>query len=117
MECLIIEINVREKKWAMLSIYRKPSEGEKLFYEELGKAMDYSSDTYENFLVLGDFNNEETDHEIKNLLDAYGLKNLVKTATCFKSDTNPSTIDLTLTTGKDLSLLYQLLKQDYPIFI
>ena len=59
--------------------------------------MDYSNDTYENFSILGDFNNEETDHEIRNFLDAYGLKDLVTTATCFKSYTNPSTIDLILT--------------------
>ena len=42
----------------------------------------------ENFLIFGDFINEENDHEIRNFLDAYGLKNLVKAATCFKSDTN-----------------------------
>ena len=100
MECLITEINLHKKKWAMLSIYRLPSQDEKRFYEELGKAMDYLSDTYENFLILGDFNNEENDHEIRNFLDAYGLKNLVKEATCFKSDTNPRTIDLILTNRK-----------------
>ena len=94
MECLITEINVHRKKWALLSIYRPPSQDAKRFYKELGKAMDYLSDTYENFLFLGDFNKEETDHEIRNFLDAYGLKNLLKTATCFKSDTNPSTMDL-----------------------
>ena len=56
--------------------------------------------TYENFLILGDFNNEEDYHEIRNFLDAYGLKNLVKAATCFKSDANPRTIDLILTNRK-----------------
>ena len=84
----------------MLSIYRPPSQDEKRFYEELGKAMDYLGDTYENVLIFGDLNNEETDHEIRNFLDPYGLKNLIKTATCFKSDTNPSTIDLILTNRK-----------------
>ena len=44
--------------------------------------------------------NEENDHEIRNFLDAYGLKNLVKEATCFKSNTNPRTIDLILTNRK-----------------
>ena len=81
----------------MLSIYRPPSQDEKRFYEELGKAMDHLSDTYENFIILGDFNNEENDHEFRNFLDAYGLNNLIKGATCFKSDTNPRTIDLILT--------------------
>ena len=70
------------------------------WYGYPSKAMDYLSDNYEHFLILGDFHNEETEQEIRNFLDAYGLKNLVKTATCFKSDTNPSTIDLILTNRK-----------------
>ena len=97
MECIITEINLHKKKWAMLGIYRPPTQDEKRFYEELGKAMDHLSDTYENFLIVGDFNNEESDHEISNFLDAYGLKNLIKAATCIKSNTNPRTIDLILT--------------------
>ena len=59
--------------------------------------MDYLSKTIENFLILGDFNNEENDHEIGNFLDAYGPKNLMKAAACFKSDQNPRTIDFRLT--------------------
>ena len=43
---------------------------------------------------------EEDDHEIRNFLDAYGLKNLVKAATCFKSDTNHRTIDVILSNRK-----------------
>ena len=62
--------------------------------------MDYLSDTYENFFHVEDFSNEENDHEIRNILNTYGLKNLVKAATCFKSDTNPITVDLTLTNRK-----------------
>ena len=49
-----------------------------------------------NFLILGDSNNEEDDHEIGSFLDAYGTKNLIKAAKCFESDKNPRTIDLRL---------------------
>ena len=59
--------------------------------------MDYLSDTYENSFIVGDFNNEENDHEIRNFLDTYGIKNLVKAVTWVKSYTNPRTIDLILT--------------------
>ena len=52
------------------------------------------------FFIVGDFNIEENDHEVRNFFDAYGLKNLVKAATCFKSDTNPRTIDVILTHRK-----------------
>ena len=54
--------------------------------------MDYLSKTIENFLILGDFNNEQNDHEIWNFLDAYDPKKLIKAATCFKSDENRRTI-------------------------
>ena len=106
MECLITEINLHEKKWAMLSIYRPPSQDDKRFYEELGIAMDYINDAYENILILGVFNNTNNEHEIRNFLDDYGLKSLVKAATCFKSDTNPRTFDLILTNKKDASLIH-----------
>ena len=41
MECKIKEINLHREKWAMLSICSPSSQGEKKFYEEHGKAMDY----------------------------------------------------------------------------
>ena len=81
----------------MLSIYRSPSQDGKRFCEELVKTMDYLSDTDENVIILCDFNNEEDDHGIRNFLDAHGVNHLVKAATCFKSDTDPRTIDLILT--------------------
>ena len=52
------------------------------------------------FFYCWRFNTEENDHEVRNFFDAYGLKNLVKAATCFKLDTNPRTIDLILTNRK-----------------
>ena len=58
--------------------------------------MDYLSKTIENCLILRDFNNDENDHEIGNFLDAYGPKNLIKAATCFKSNENPRIIDFRL---------------------
>ena len=96
MECLITEINRYKTQWALLNIYCPPPQNKKYFYEELGKPMDYLSDTHENFIVV-DFNNEEHEPDAKNFMDAYGLKSMVQTATCFKSDTNPRTIDLILT--------------------
>ena len=36
-ECGIIEINLRRKKWIMLGIYRPPSQIESEFFEKLGK--------------------------------------------------------------------------------
>ena len=54
------------------------------------------STTNENFILVGDFNTEEDGQNIRNFLDAYGLKNLVKSPTCHKSDSS-TCIDLILT--------------------
>ena len=47
-------------------------------------------------MFLGDFNMTETEEQLKNFLDLYSLKNLVKEPTCYKSHT-PKCIDLVLT--------------------
>ena len=45
---------------------------------------------------MGDFNTEEQDADISNVLETYNLKNLMTKQTCFKSD-RPRSIDLILT--------------------
>ena len=57
-------------------------------------------DTYNNydkFLLVGDFNAEDSEPCLKNFLYQYDAKNIVKQKTCFKSTDNPSCIDLFLT--------------------
>ena len=87
MECIIAEIYLHKKKWALLGIYHPPSQCQSRFYQELGKAMDHLSETFENFLILGT-SIEEDDHKIGTFFHAPGLKNLIKAATCFKSNEN-----------------------------
>ena len=48
--------------------------------------------------MFGDFNTEDSD-TISNFMNLYGLANLVKAPTCFKSD-NPCCIDLILTNNR-----------------
>ena len=96
MKCVSFEINLRGKKWAVFSIYRPPSQSEAQFFENLGIAIDRYGEKFENCLLLGDFNKEETDEEVHNFMIGYALKNLMKEPTCFKSE-NPRCIDLILT--------------------
>ena len=96
-ECVLTEINVGKKKWALISTYRPPSQCEKFFFEEMGKVLDQLAPRYENFVIVGDLNSEETNCEISNFMDVYGLKNLIKSPTCYKSVDNPSSIDMFLT--------------------
>ena len=95
-ECISFEINLRKKKWVLFSVYRPPTHSQENLFENLGRALDHYSENYENFMFLGDFNMTETEEQLKNFLDLYSLKNLVKEPTCYKSNT-PKCIDLVLT--------------------
>ena len=54
-ECGFVEINIKNKKWLLADIYRPPSQGEKCFFHDLGKALDHFSTKFENFVLMGDY--------------------------------------------------------------
>ena len=52
---------------------------------------------YDNFLLIGDFNSSVSESNLKDFCEVYNLVNLIKDPTCFKSTSNPSSIDVMLT--------------------
>ena len=52
---------------------------------------------YERFMLLGDFNAEESEPCLSQFLFEMNAKNIVKEPTCYKSLSNPSCIDLVIT--------------------
>ena len=61
--------------------------------------LDHFCRQYENFILIGDFNCETWDDVISDFVDDYELASLVRSPTCFKSD-SPRCIDLILTNTK-----------------
>ena len=59
--------------------------------------LDIYSASYDNFIILGDFNIEMEQQQIKDFCDNYSLKSLIRQPTCYKSLSNPTCIDLILT--------------------
>ena len=53
--------------------------------------------SYDNIIILGDFNCEMKESMLDEFSSLFNLKNLVKSSTCFKSKINPTCIDLILT--------------------
>ena len=92
------EINLRKEKWLVISIYRAPSQNREYFLNSLTKIINYFANTYDNHLILGDYNLEPTDSALMGFLDSNSLTNLIKTNTCFKG--KGSCIDLILTNRK-----------------
>ena len=95
-ECISFEINLRKKKWAHFSVYRPPTQSQDNLFENLGLELDHYSENNENFMFIGDFNVTETKEQLRNFLELYSLKNLVKEPTCYKSHM-PRCIDLVMT--------------------
>ena len=96
-ESIFLEINLRHTKWLLSGCYHPPSQSDDYFFYHLGNSLDHFSKKYDNFLLAGDFNSEETESVLSEFLQIYDAKNIVKDKTCFKSTVNPSCIDLFLT--------------------
>ena len=60
-EAVSFEINSRKEKWLVISIYRPPSQSSVYFLNNLTKLIDFFADTYENYLIMCDFNIELSD--------------------------------------------------------
>ena len=52
---------------------------------------------YERFMLLGDFNAEESEPCLSQFLFEMNAKNIVKEPTCYKSFSKPSCIDIIIT--------------------
>ena len=103
-ECICSELIISNKKWVCFTIYRPPSqENLELFFEELSSCLSKASETYENFVVMGDFNidirTKGREYEkFEDFCSLFNLSNLIKPETCF-SKNHKSTMDL-FTTNK-----------------
>ena len=80
-ECISFEVNLNKKKWVLLSVYRPPTQSEEIFLDNLGRALDKYSGEFENFIILGDFEMTVNEGELKNFLDLYSLKSMVREPT------------------------------------
>ena len=96
-EAIFIELNFRRNKWLLMGTYHPPSQCSNYFYTEVGKVLDTHSNTYDNIVLVGDFNEKESESNTKSFLEEHNLKNLVKEPTCYKNPQNPSCIDWILT--------------------
>jgi len=96
-ECLIIEMNISNKKWILAGIYNPQKSRIVSFLEVLEKNISFYSSSFENFIVFGDFNCDMGENVMQDFCGSFSLRSLIKSPTCFKSHENPTCIDLILT--------------------
>ena len=96
-EGFFIEINLRRKKWLLCCSYNSHKNKISSHLDIISKSLNDFSTTYDNLILLGDFNVEPEEKYMADFLNVYNLKNLVHQKICFKNPDNPTCIDLILT--------------------
>ena len=94
------EVHLKQRKLLVVSIYRPPDQKLAYFLSSITDLLDHYLKTYEDFIVIGDFNECETSPALDSFLDEQKCKN-IKNKTCFKS-VKGSCIDLILTSRPSL---------------
>ena len=89
-EGIFVEINLRKTKWLLFCGYRPPRQQAEYFLKYVNYALDTYRQTFDKFLLAGDFNTEGTKPIMSQFLFNNDAKNLVEQKTCFKSTNNPS---------------------------
>ena len=89
-----VEINLRKKKWLLWCSYNPWKNSILTHIDFSRKELDLHSFNYESFILLGDFNSEMIDSNLKEFCNLYLLKNLIKKPKSFKNPKNLKTVDL-----------------------
>ena len=109
-ECFYAEINLLNDKWLRNCSYSPHKNMNHL--RALSEKLDISSTSYGNFIILGDFNIETEEQQIKDFCDNYSLKSHIRQPTCYKSPSNPTCIDLILTSAPHKAVRFSFIDSD-----
>ena len=96
-ECIIHEVIISKKKWLLLGIYNPNKSQISNFLSTLDKILCHYLSSYDNVLIIGDFNSAIDEEDMGDFCSLHNLKSLIQVPTCYKSTENPSCIDLILT--------------------
>ena len=96
-ESFYVEINLHNDKWLINCSYNPHKNMIGNHLRALSQKLDTYSSSYNSFIILGDFNIEMEEQQIKAFCDNYGLKSLIRQPTCYESPSNPTCIDLIIT--------------------
>ena len=72
-QIISFEISLRKEKWLFVSIYKPPSQSNKHFLDILGDLVEFYSQGYDNKVILGDFNLEQSNPNVASLMNNQNL--------------------------------------------
>ena len=96
-EGFYVEINLHNNKWLINCSYNPRKNMIRNHLRTLSEKLDICSSSYNNFIILGDFDIEMEEQQIKAFYDNYGLKSIITQQTCYESPINRTYMNLILT--------------------
>lgn len=96
-EGIFLELNLNKYKLLVLGTYHPPNQDNQYYLDNISNSLDLYLRDYDRFMLIGDFNILDSDQCFSDFALQYDAKNIVKEPTCYKSISNPSTIDLIVT--------------------
>ena len=100
-EIIILEFHQSKRKWLILGIYKTSNQKEAEFLQHLTWLLDFYNTTYEDIIIIGDFNMIIENHYCNDFMDMFALSCLISKPTYFQS-INPTCIDFILTNKPNL---------------
>ena len=77
--------------------YHPSSQSDEDFFNHVQNGLDIYSKFYDKYMLIGDFNADESELCLSQFRFEMNAKSIVKKPTCFKSLSNPSCIDIVIT--------------------
>ena len=96
-EGFYVELKLRSENWLINCSYNPNRNAIGNHLEALSDFLDFHSSSYNNIIILGDFNVSVEEPHMKTFSENYSLQNLIKQPTCYKNPSRPTCIDLILT--------------------
>ena len=101
LDWIVFELHQNKCKWLFLGIYKSPCQNGIEFPNRINSILDHYLTTYENIILIGDFNLCVENTHLEATLENYDLSNLINKPTCYRLN-NPTCIDLILTNKNNL---------------
>ena len=106
LESIVYEVLLDNCKWLVYNIYRPPSLPNETFHSACTKMIDKGSQQCDNYIVIGDLNNDmksiDKSQTLEDICDLYDMDNIVSEPTCYKSNYDPSLVDVIITNKPDM---------------
>ena len=81
---IFIEMNIKSKKWLLCCTYNPNKVLIENHLRQPQKQLETTSERYEHFLIMGDFNADVSDPSITSFCTLFKLKNIAKEPPCYQ---------------------------------